>query len=1386
LNLNWLSQSFSMANLRKGVLWLVILLLMVRAQTFHCLAQPNNQSVSPSLRHSPGGSEKGHPYLRNYGAKEYGAFVQNWAVLQDQQGIMYFGNGHGVLTYNGVSWRLIQTPDKTIVRSLAMDESGRVYAGAADDLGYLAPDSVGKPSFHSLLKHLKPEDRYFADVWKIHPTPEGVYFQTDQYLFRWAEGRFKQWKADSMFYWSFQVNHRLYIQDRKKGLLELKDDAFHPIAQGDRFTDRKVQTMLPLDRNRILIGTRQDGLFVYDGTSIVPFESEINDFLKKNELYQAQALPDGNYALATMRGGAVWMDKQGKVLGLINKAKGLPTDAVYNLGTDAQGGWWLALEKGISRVEMTSVFSGFGEAEGLEGAVNALARHQGQLYAATSMGLFRLDAPPAGWAYGETSARFRVVPGLSESCWSLYSDGISLLVSTDQGAYQLKNNQVTRLNPYRANTLHRSRKDPSRLFITLEDGLASLRWDGHQWRNEGRFAGIREEIHTAAETPDGRLWLSTFWQGIVRLSFPDSAQPMAPRIERLGQAEGLPKGYVKVVVTNGEAWVGMDDDYRLYRFDEATRRFRYVSNQDFARKFGLTEGEAYPSGNQPSADTLWVRARSNGTKRWQRVRLLRQPDGTYQRQTVRLDRITENVGRTFYPEPGGLVWYAGPDGIVRQELKDETSALPGFQTLIDRIVINRDSLVYPSVEESSFAYPYNSLRFELGAPSYDHVAGNEFQYRLEGYDDDWSAWGPESFREYTRIPAGEYAFVAHSRNIHGHVGQPATYRFRIAPPWYQTWPMYGLYALLAAGLMYIIVRWRLGQLREKNVALEAIVRERTHEIAAKNQLLEGQAGQLEKQTRQLRELDQAKSNFFANISHEFRTPLTLILGTLSDKLSGFRQPPNAPATSIPRTEVKVMHRNAQRLLQLVNQLLDLSKVESGQMTLQAQNVDLNQLLNVVVASFSSLATFHRLRFYARLPTEPILCRLDVDQTKKILYNLLSNAFKFTPDGGEISLAAEVITAPESLVQLTVQDSGPGIAANQLEKVFDRFYQGSQSYQSDQQGTGIGLALTRELVQLHGGTIRVESEPGQGARFIVQFPLVPFDSAPVASLTSTDYLVETDPANDNIPATSDPLLQVLPENAPLPVLLLVEDNADLRHYIRAQVAKQYQVLESENGLQGWETALEHLPDLIISDWMMPEMSGIELCQRLKTDERTSHIPVVLLTALATTEGKMTGLETGADEYLTKPFDARELHLRIRNLIESRRKLRERFSREIRVQPTDITVTSADEQFLQRVMRIVEEHLGDSEFSAEQFCREVGLSRMQLHRKLTALTGQSAGDFIRLMRLKRAAQLLEAQSATVSEIAYEVGFNTLFYFSKCFKEQFGVPPSEYKVQAGAQMK
>ncbi|QHV95313.1 hybrid sensor histidine kinase/response regulator transcription factor [Spirosoma endbachense] len=596
----------------------------------------------------------------------------------------------------------------------------------------------------------------------------------------------------------------------------------------------------------------------------------------------------------------------------------------------------------------------------------------------------------------------------------------------------------------------------------------------------------------------------------------------------------------------------------------------------------------------------------------------------------------------------------------------------------------------------------------------------------------------------------------------------------------------GLLALLLiAGL--VVSRQRL-KIHSDQVLLDQskLVAEKNSQLEIQTHLLENQAVTLTEQAHQLQELDAVKSRFFTNITHEFRTPLTLIMGTLSAKMYELT---TRPETTLHKNEATVMQRNAQRLLRLINQLLDLAKLESGRLDLQTQTGDLRPLLNVVSALFSSLASQRHIRLSVHLSPFPLPVSHDPDQLEKVMTNLLSNAFKFTPDGGEITLSGGPVQVHEQdFVELTVDDSGIGVAPDQATQVFERFYQGTAPQQDRQPGTGVGLSLVKEIVELHGGTIRIDPKSTPGARIVVCLPMATL-TTPASELAATEstpnpVVLDTSfEVDDSLPIAESEAtaLQISSPDqttmSQLPLLLIVDDNDDIRQFIREQMKRTYRVLERENGQLGLLAAQENLPDLIISDWMMPDMDGIEFCQRIKTDERTNHIPFILLTALATQDKRLTGLETGADDYLTKPFDARELLLRTQNLIASRQMLHDRFSREIRVQPQDITVTSADEKFLTRIIRIVEENMSNPEFNVEQFGREVGLSRMQLHRKLLSLTGQSSGDFIRLMRLKRAGQLLEGRAGNVSEIAYGVGFNSLSYFTKCFREQFGVLPSDY---------
>ncbi|MBE2206614.1 MAG: tetratricopeptide repeat protein [Saprospiraceae bacterium] len=523
------------------------------------------------------------------------------------------------------------------------------------------------------------------------------------------------------------------------------------------------------------------------------------------------------------------------------------------------------------------------------------------------------------------------------------------------------------------------------------------------------------------------------------------------------------------------------------------------------------------------------------------------------------------------------------------------------------------------------------------------------------------------------------------------------------------------------------------------------------------------AAQLEHaEAENLRELNSVKSAFFANISHEFRTPLTLILGPLEQMMAGAFKGDF-------QKYYRIMHRNGKRLLDLVNQLLDLSKLESGKMRLSAARGDLAQVVSAVAQSFESLADKKLIQLQITLPESPVSGFFDRDKVEKIVANLVSNAFKFTPDNGRIHISV----APDA--SIAVQDTGIGIPAEQIPHLFERFYHSSSS--DIQSGSGLGLALTKELAELHGGGIEVESKEEQGTTFVVK---IRTDEA----FFQPGEIVET-PQQSGIetqmplPAAAKPAPSStrLALQANQPVLLIVEDNADVRAYIKDQFEGSYQIWEAENGRIGLEMAQKKTPDLIISDVMMPEMSGMELCSRLKTDEKTSHIPVIMLTARAEQTDKVEGLQTGADDYLPKPFDALELTVRVANLIEQRRRLQAHYRQALSpFAPAAVEVPGMDAVFLSRVREVVEANLEDENFSVVELGAQIGMSRSQLHRKLSALTGFSPNEVIRNMRLERAKQLLEKKAATVSEAAYGCGFSSPGYFSKCFKDYFGVLPGE----------
>ncbi|MEL6675986.1 MAG: ATP-binding protein [Bacteroidota bacterium] len=520
----------------------------------------------------------------------------------------------------------------------------------------------------------------------------------------------------------------------------------------------------------------------------------------------------------------------------------------------------------------------------------------------------------------------------------------------------------------------------------------------------------------------------------------------------------------------------------------------------------------------------------------------------------------------------------------------------------------------------------------------------------------------------------------------------------------------------------------------------------------------------QKTTRKLQELDRMKSDFFANISHEFRTPLTLISGPIEARLAQENLQPED------RRDFEMVARNNQRLLGLVNQVMDLSRLESGHLRLVVEPWPAREVIGSLIDAFAYAAQQKKQTYLVEIQAEGVHW-FDRDALEKMLTNLLSNAIKYTPEGGEIRVGAEI---HDARLSFTVRNTGPGLSIEAQEKVFDRFFQGDEH----QEGVGIGLALTRELVELHQGNISVESQPGAWTQFVAEIPVGQASypeavSQPPRSVEAHLPLVEAmaTPAVDSVPSG----------DAEQPLLLIVEDNPDVQHLLKHSLASSYQILLASQGQQGLELAREHTPDLILSDIMMPVMDGLTFTQEIRQDERTSHIPLILLTAKAGEEPEWEGIEKGADDFLTKPFSQKILEAKVRQLIEMRKKLQARYSQTGLFNPKEIALNSVDEEVLMRVQKVLGEKLTDPDLTAQSFSEAVGMSRMNLHRKLKALTGLSTTAFIRTERLKAAAALLGEKRLPVAEVGYAVGFNDPSYFSRSFRELYACSPSEFREKA-----
>ncbi len=698
----------------------------------------------------------------------------------------------------------------------------------------------------------------------------------------------------------------------------------------------------------------------------------------------------------------------------------------------------------------------------------------------------------------------------------------------------------------------------------------------------------------------------------------------------------------------------------------------------------------------------------------------------------------------------GMLFFGGQDGFNYFDPKNLPEnneiakvVLTGLKVDNNPVSTGENSPIHEQIgiaKEIHLAYHQN-FSISYTALNYTDARQDQYSYMLKGFDRNWNYVGHTPIAYFTNLDPGSYNFLARASNGKGVWNpEPASVVIIVSPPWWRTIYAYLVYILSAVGILFY-VRYRGIKEIKRKLAVEEEKRE----------------------TQRMHELDTMKINFLTNLSHEFRTPISLIMAPVEKLMS-------IPIEENISREVSVIKRNARRLLNLVNQLLDFRKMEEQELRLNLSKDDLVTFTREAANSFQDISERKKIRFEFQTEVESLWARFDADKIERIVFNLLSNAFKFTSAGGLISVKLSLIHQSEiNSIQIIISDTGVGIPERDQSRIFEKFFQHDTPETILNQGSGIGLSIVKEFTELHGGHVAVMSEQGKGTSFTVVLPVI----------DAGEYIaaVMQIPFNGEDSHQRKPVNHLKVSDSEKYSILLVEDNDDFRTYLKENLEKSYKVAEATNGKDGWQKVLSGHPDLVVSDVSMPVMDGIELCRKIKADKRTSFIPVILLTALGREEDQIKGLETEANDYLTKPFSFEMLTIRIRNLITLNQRLKNTFTKQIQMIVPETEVQSPDEKLLNDISIFIEERLNDPGFSIEEISRHMGMSRSSLYNKLFELTGQPPVDYVRAIKLQKAAALLEQSQYTIREIAFMTGFATPGYFSKLFKEKYNLSPSEF---------
>ncbi|WP_072999916.1 hybrid sensor histidine kinase/response regulator transcription factor [Mariniphaga anaerophila] len=1296
-----------------------------------------------------------------------------FSIVQDTLGYMWFATQDGLNRYDGVQFRVFRddNSDSTTVishhiRVLFNDDEGNLWIGGNKGISKY---NYEYDNFRNYPLFDQRYDRFISDI------------EQDSKGRIWAgsfSGNMYKYNPDSNDFSEYKISYNgerlYYINDicacgdellvgTEYGLYSV-DVENETVKKIDLFEkDPKVRKMLKCADGRIWVGTEGNGLLLLNRNFDIEenYLHKINNgnSLCNNNVRSLSFDNDSNLWIGTFVGLSILDKNTGSFSNYYQdytRPYTLSQNSVRSLYKDKEGGMWLGtFYGGINfyhphNLHFDLINQNGGTFSLNDNVLSCITEDaQGKVWIGTN------DGGVNCWNRKDNTVKYFMFDESDPNTISsnnikslVFTDDQKLLVGTHKSGLNLFDPETGKNIRFKASEAPGAISDNS-VYALLKDRKSQI-WVG-AWGGLEKFnlktktfelissdskgqQLTSSQITSLFEDSQNRIWIGTF-EGL-NIFYPEKRLFESFRTHP-GDSTSLSHDFVNCIYEDSKKriWIGTNGGLNI--FNEIERNFKRITTEDGLESnvfFGILEDDQ---------NRMWISTNQGIISLDHQGKSMKNylvHDGIQNTQFNNFSYAKLNDGYFLFGGIKGLTMFR-PDSIKilpfnskvlltslsinSQKINsdDETGILENHINQTNKIILNHDQ---------------NTITLDYSAVNYVDNENITYLTKLDNFNKQW--WRSDNSVTFSQLPPGEYTFKV--KAVRGEIaGAPTSLQIVILKPWYlRNWALV-LYIFLLAVAAHFVYKFAMERMRT------------LHDLRVER---------LEKE--KLSEINQMKLQFFTNISHEFRTPLTLILSPLEKILE---KPINDEWL---RKQILLINKNASRLLDLIDQLLEFRKSETGKLKLNVSRNELVGFVNDIYLSFASVAAQNKIVYSFNSKEEKLEICFDKNIIERIFFNLLSNAFKFTPNGGKIGIN---LHKNSKSVVIEVTDSGKGIPKDKLSLIFERYYSVTES--NVNMGTGIGLALTKRLVELHYGSIRVESEEGIGSKFVVTLPISEsvYSESEISAISveTGRYKKATEVISDE--NEEEPAEMLVADEKD--TILIVEDNADIVAYLKDNFSVNYNICTAPNGEEALKVVEQSNPALIISDVMMPVMDGIKFCKKIKQNIKTSHIPVILLTAKTSVEDQMEGLDSGADDYLPKPFSVRVLEKKVFNLIKSRKRLQDYYSKSIDVNPEEIAFNSLDQEILEKSKEIIEKYLSDPDFSVEIFAREIGMSRSNLHLKLKAITGESATDFIKKIRLGKAVKLLEENKYSISEISYMVGYSSPSYFTTSFKKYFGYLPT-----------